>query len=53
MAAGIALVIVLGAAGALLASGHQVAATVVGIGGAVVVMSWRKVLAKLGVRSSR
>jgi hypothetical protein len=45
--------IVLVAAGALFAAGHEVAATVVGIAGALAVGLWHKVLGKLGVRSSR
>jgi hypothetical protein len=49
----IGLAIVFVAAGALLAGGHEVAATVVGIVGALAVTLWHKVLGKLGVRSSR
>ena len=49
----IGLATVLIAAGACVAAGHEVAATVVGIGGALVVSLWHKVLGKLGVRSSR
>jgi hypothetical protein len=45
--------IVLVAAGALFASGREVAAAAVGIGGALAVALWHKVLGKLGVRSSR
>jgi phage-related tail protein len=48
---GIAIVLV--AAGALFAAGHEIAATVVAIGGALVVFFWHKLLGKLGVRSSR
>lgn len=48
---GIAIVLV--AAGALLATGHEIAATAVAVGGAFVVFAWHKLLGKLGVRSSR
>jgi hypothetical protein len=53
MKTGVGLAIVLVAAGALLASGHEVAATVVAVAGAFVVFFWHKLLGKLGVRSSR
>lgn len=49
----IGLGIVLPAAVACLATGHEGAATVVGVGGAFVVVVWHKVLGKLGVRSPR
>ena len=52
-AASIGIAIALIAASALFASGHQVAATAVGIGAAIVLILWRKVLGKIGVRSSR
>jgi len=44
----IGLAVVLLAAGACLAAGHEGAATVVGIGGALVVILWRKVLTRTG-----
>lgn len=53
MKTGIGFAIVLIAAGGLLAADHEVAATVVAIGGAFVVFFWHKLLGKLGVRSSR
>jgi len=49
----IGLAIVLLATGACLAAGHERAATVVAISGALVISLWHKVLGKLGIRSSR
>lgn len=50
---GIGLAVTLLGGAALLVTGYEVAGILVALGGSFVVLSWHKLLGKLGVRSSR